>query len=269
MTDERNTLSDPAKPEKDHPRQPEKNRRGLRIAAWSLLGTALVALIGVVGIDLYYSARTPPRHPGFSTIGTTDIKPVPVTIGGRHYQIPANYFSAPPRRSGREQQSLLLLAHWPSLEGRTEGNWADLRVGHWGNKVQILLDTSKSKNSAIEIIEIALNSRMKNSAPLNYEGKIFDFDYYIPFGGYSMVGRYEYFVIEKNGAIELFIQCRPDGSVPSPSCTHWFPLTDLIWARVSYGKPLFPRWQEIQAAVIARLRQFESTAQQSSQSIQE
>jgi hypothetical protein len=259
MTEQENSSSNDTSSDEKPPPMRRRMRRW-RIAAWIFLGVFGAIVAGYAGLGLY-DVWTTSRHPGFSAFGTITAPTVVVGIGGRQYRVPENYFFAPPRRSGREQQNLLLQVLWPNLEGRTEENWADFRVGNSGNKIRVLLGTAKSKISAQRGVENARKVRMKNDQPLEYRRKIDGFDHYFPVAGNSMIGRNEYFIRKAGNRDDHFIECKPDGAVPYPGCTHWFPLADLIWVRVSYGKQHFPQWREIQAAVIALMQRFETAAQ--------
>jgi hypothetical protein len=109
-------------------------RKGLRVVAWVAGGGLALAAVGALALG-YVSYRAISIHPGLTGVGTTETSPIAIALGGRRFEIPANYFFGPPE-PGPNQRDILLLALWPTMEGRTSENYEHFRVGDHGRKIQ-------------------------------------------------------------------------------------------------------------------------------------
>lgn len=223
MTERPSTASEPPHPELDASpakttaaRTPKRNR--LRTAVWIVLSVLVLAMAGFFGLGLY-AQRVVSQYPGFASAGTTDTTPIPIHIGGRNYNVPANYLHGSANQEGK-QEALLLLALWPGLEGRTKENLSQLMVGHPGQKIRVLLQTARSEIPAIRGVEIALKNRMRMEEPFEYRGQVDGLEHHVPVDGHTMIGRYEYMIEKNEDGVEHFLRCRPDDIVPFPSCSH-------------------------------------------------
>ena len=232
-------------------------RKGWKVVVWVAGGFLALVAIGVLVLG-YYSYRAISHHPGLAGVATTETTPIAVRIGGREYRVPANYVRGTLSKT-HEQETLLLLALWPNMDGRTSENYAHFRVGDHGRKILMLLtDFGQYQVSAFKGLENRLNTRMENSGPLEARGKVDGLEHLVPVGKGRRLTRYEIFVQRTEGKLESFIACSPDGSVPFPGCIHWFAIGKDILAEVTYGKPYFPEWRQIQRSVVSLLDRFEA-----------
>jgi hypothetical protein len=234
-------------------------RKGLRVVAWVAGGGLALAAVGALALG-YVSYRAISIHPGLTGVGTTETSPIAIALGGRRFEIPANYFFGPPE-PGPNQRDILLLALWPTMEGRTSENYEHFRVGDHGRKIQMLLtDFRQYQVSALEGLENRLNTRMENSGPLEARGMVYGLEHLVPVGKGHRSSRYEIFIQRAGGKPESFIACSPDGSVPFPGCIHWFAVGKDLLAEVTYGKPYLPEWRQIRRSVVPLLDRFADDA---------
>jgi hypothetical protein len=217
---------------------------------------ALVA-VGVLALG-YISYRAISQHPGFAGTATTKTTLVAIGLGGRRFEIPANYFYGPPEPAF-DQRDILLLALWPTMDGRTSENYGHFRVGDFGRKILMLLkDFRQYPVSAFEGVENRLNRTLEVEGPLEAQGMVDGLEHLVPLQKRTQFLPYELFIQRSEGKLESFILCRPDGSVPFPICIHRFAIGEDILAEVTYGKPYFPEWRQIHQSVVALLDRFEA-----------
>jgi hypothetical protein len=234
---------------------PGARSKRLRVVAWVAGSFLALAAVGALALG-YFSYRAISNHPGLAGVGTTETTPIAIGLGGRSFEIPANYFYGPPE-PGLNQRDILLRALWPTMDGRTSENHGHFRVGDFGQKIQMLLtDFRQYQVSAFEGLENRLNTRMENSGPLEARGMVYGLEHLVPVRKGHRSSRYEIFIQRAGGKPESFIACSPDGSVPFPICIHWFDIGKDIRAEVTYGKPYLREWRQIHQSVVALLDRF-------------
>jgi hypothetical protein len=178
---------------------------------------------------------------------------MPVTIGSHHLSIAANYFDYPLDEGGIEKQ-ISLVALWPGLEPKTEENTVEFsKVPGWGRRVRMLVTDLAQTTSVALRYEIPSESH----GPFVRAERRFGLTQYKQDVNIEKTGRSrrEHYVIDSEEAVQTFLSCRIEGSVPEPGCSHLFDSDGLLY-ELNYSKDLLPNWLEIQNSAENLIKSF-------------
>ncbi len=232
--------------------QTENTQNVHQHSGWLIPVAVFFAILLLSGLFLGWYLRPGPRVAAAPT-GKSDL--VQLTIKGAGFAIPANYIQNAAARAGGEQNSLALVALFPSLRGYSDAD-ARLFAGNAPDSPVIHLMVRTDPNNLDTHARLDRIYRPYITDPKGTAGA-FDLTQY-GFARDSGYERNDLFAGEGSNGLMLFLCERPAGDLPSPNCTAIDrPLSASLTYSYRFKRAWLGRWREMSAGVNGLIRRFE------------
>ena len=167
---------------------------------------------------------------------TTSSEIVHISIDGRDFYVPRNYFRHPPIGCGASETGMLLRVLLPELMPYSEATKDKFSAQRgWDMQMNILLTSDPPIRPFAELIDIYLTAR---------EVEVPTEKTYHLYHGLHAAGDDIYYSKEA-GQIVRLIQCGPWKPHQTPSCRHRFRY-EAYDVQLTYGRQHLPDWRSIQ-----------------------
>ncbi len=233
----------------DEYEQGARRHSGWLIPAAVFLVTAALS----AGFLLYYLAPAPTSFIEEHPAPTSRVNSVALTVGGRHFTIPANYLPYRSTRQGGERKEVALYAALPDFRGYNDaeahtfaGNLPDSPV------VYMLL-----RDERINLTEVERLRRIYSGYVAESKGRPGPFgltEY--AFRDDSGYRGEDLFVGELGGKLIVLRCVRLSQNVPSPSCLRDVRLTKNVGLSYRFKRSQLSRWREIALGVQSLIHSF-------------
>ncbi len=173
--------------------------------------------------------------------------PATVMLGPHTFRVPPEHADFP-IETDKPADRIYLIALWPTLEGRTEKNYATFSNPR-GSHLRILIENAAGP----EAIEFRLGLAKKVAVSWEQEQTGISL---LKLNPVEPLRRAPDEIYVRGGSdTQMFITCSVDGSVPNPGCAHTFSADGILY-RISYRKTLLENWSEIQDGVVNLVNSF-------------
>ncbi len=220
-------------------------------AGWLIPVAVFFAILLLCGLFLGWYLRPGPRVA--APTGKAD--PVALTVRGAAFAIPANYIENSQARAGGPQDSLALMALFPSLHGYSDAE-ARLFSGNAPDSPAVHLVLRGDPNgldmrARLDRIYMPYITDPKGmAAPFGLTQYGFARD-----SGYE---RNDLFAGESDAGLILFLCERPAADLPSPNCTALDrPLREGLAFSYRFKRAWLGRWRELSTGMDGLIRRFE------------
>ncbi len=213
------------------------------------LGVFVVTAALSAAILAYYLAPAPSRLLADQPAPSDSTAPVPLSVGGMGFHIPANYILFARARRGGALKELELIALLPDLQGYTLAAAQDFASGAPESRV-VNLSIRQEANavSAKERLERGYLPLVENSDGVPGAYNLTEY----AFRSDSFYRNEDLFVGEADDGQPVLLRCEHAGSdVSSPNCTGDVQLPDMLSLSYRFKRVHLDRWHDIDSGVRA------------------
>ena len=224
-------------------------------SGWTIPASILFALLLLSGLFLAWYLRPGPKMGATPTGQSTAIA---LAIGGRAFDIPANYIQNAAARAGGQQRLVALAALFPSWQGYSDAG-ARLFAGNRPDSPVVWLTLRADANTLDPQSRL---SRIYLPAVADLKGTSGPFGLTTyRFAGNSGYEREDLYTGEAGNGLMLFLCEPPSPQFSSPNCLATDrPLGKSVSLSFRFKRTWLARWRELSEGVTVLVAGFESKA---------